>query len=952
MSYIPYPDIQDKKFLEKLNQKYEFIKNSSDKTKGQTQEEVCNQELFKLFKHQRALKNFLNPLTPYRSLLLFNELGSGKTCSSITIAENHKNMIKSSGQKIIVLLEDAVKENYLNELYNENKDDNQCIGNTYKDENKRKVMQKINRVYDIITIGTFVNWVNKMTNTPNGYDKIKQRFSNTLIIVDEVHNIRERDDDDPILKRYDAFALALSLAENSKVLLMSATPMFDSATEIVSLINLFKLNERESSKNINKDVIKVEDVFDAKENLKKSGENIIRKELRGRVSYVGQNPTTFPKVNFASSAKAFNVLEMLKVISCPMSQRHYETYLKNLDEPITNIRQISNIVSNYDPKELTIKELQNDKTSASIKLGKLLENVINIKGLCFIYSEFITFGVNDIKEALKQNGYKEYDGSGKKQKSFISLEGATDSKKRQKLLSKFNSKENIDGSIIKIIIGSKVMKEGVSLKNVRSVHIFEPWFNVSRLKQVWGRAIRSCSHVLLKPSERNVDIYLYASTFPKNVKMKKPKSYLLPFTDVNTMISQNLYAYKQSEEKEQKIMDVVKILREIAIDCNLHKELNQNKIDKIKCDVGPIDEQDKTTYDLDKTSYNNALIDYIIKIIKWEIRRYFRVSIDKLLKMQILKDENVNRKILNYAIYELVPNHQTDYTTYRHFLEIKDQVGYIILRGNYLIFQPLDDEKLQKSRQEKMSMFERMNPSSRKFKNIAFEKNISAIETDEDLNKQKLLLQNLKLKEVKIMRDDRIINNIQGILKSNGELLLLQQKKGRDTIDQRKKSRGRVCKTFNGPDMLQLVKEIGIPKDQYETFFIEKDNKIRVKDKDTLCIIIRDFYYPDVNLPSPVSSTVSSTKKESLPKRVRKGEKSLITKEVGKYRFKLVEVDGKEMFKIGNKNVTDRGSKNCSVKRKEDLIAILEDLNIPVNQRMTRKQLCNKIQEFVFQPTP
>ena len=175
--------------------------------------------------------------------------------------------------------------------------------------------------------------------------------------------------------------------------------------------------------------------------------------------------------------------------------------------------------------------------------------------------------------------------------------------------------------------------------------------------------------------------------------------------------------------------------------------------------------------------------------------------------------------------------------------------------------------------------------------------------------------------------------------------------KGKGTIDQRKKSRGRVCKTFNGPDMLKLVQDIGIPKEQYDQFFVQKDNKIRVKDKDTLCIIIRDFYYPDVNLPSPISSVSSATQK-SPPKRIRKGERSLAIKEKGNYRFKIVEVDGKEMFKIGNKNVTDRGSKNCSVKRKEDLMAIAKELNIQVSQRMSRKHLCAKIQEFVFQPTP
>ncbi len=961
MSYLPYPDIEDKDFLEKLHNKYEFIQNNTDTSiKNQTQEEACNQELFKLFKHQRALKNFFNPLTPYRSLLLINSLGTGKTCSSITIAESHKKLITSSGQKIIVLLEDSVKENYINEIYNPDKDSNQCIGNTYMHENRKNVLRQIKNVYDIITIGTFVNWVNKMTIIKGGYEKIKQKFSNTLIIVDEVHNIREQEtniDDSQNLKRYDAFAMALSLAENSKVLLMSATPMFDNSIEIVSLINLFKLNEKESSKDITKGIIKVEDIFNSKGNLKKSGKDIILKELKGRVSYVGQNPITFPKFQFAPDAKTLDLFNILKIIDCPMSESHYNEYLSILDQPIINIRQISNFMQKYDKKSLSIEELLNEKTSVSTKMGKLLQNIIKNKGTSFVYSEFISFGGRDIKEALMYNGFTEYNENNENSgKSFIVLEGGTDSNKRQKLLRIFNSKENKDGSLIKVVIGSKVMKEGISLKNVRSVHIFEPWFNVSRLKQVWGRAIRSCSHLLLKPSERLVNLYLYASTFPEKINMEIPKSFLVPFSEVNTKISQNLYAYKLSEEKEIKIQEIVNILREIAIDCNLHKDLNNNVVDGIKCDI-PIKNIDKTTYNLDKTKFNEDLVNYIIKVIKREIKKTYNISISKLLTLKEIKDENIDINLIKFAINSLITDKND------HFLQIKDKEGYIILKGNYLIFQPLDNESKRKSKREVMSMFERIN-SGRfpMYKNIPYEKIIK--NSDNNKSKKEVnIKENIIVKEVKVLRDDKIINNIQGILKNNGDLLLLQQSKGTDTIDQRKKSRGRVCKTFNGPDMLNLVKNIGIPKEQYETYFIQKGNTVRVKEKDTLCIIIRDFFYPDLNFPSPISSNVvspvssvsSSSSRESaskttkvVPKKSRKAEKSIIVKEIGNYKFKMVEIDGNEIFKIGNKNITDRGSKNCSVKRKEDLIIIANELNIPTTQRMTRNQLCNVIRNFVF----
>ena len=936
MEYIPYPNIDDKKFTQKLMNKYEFLQNKTDGSL-QNQEDACSKGLFRLFKHQRFLSNFFNPLTPYRSLLLFNALGSGKSCSSITIAEQHKKQITSLGQRIVVLMEAGLMENYMNELYNPDNDDNQCIGNTYNRPNRRKA---INEVYDLISIDTFVGIVNKALVTQRT-DALKKRFSNTLIIVDEVHNLRERETDDT-LKRYDALAKVLELSENTKLLLMSATPMFDNPREIVSLLNLFKINEK------HKKLVDNDDVFTKDDILTKRGDKILRHEFKGRVSYVGQNPNTFPSFGFASNATNLKILDILKVIKCPMSKRQYEMFLK--EDDMSGIRKIGNILPGHDKKDLLIGQLKNDKSGVSTKFAKLYDNIIDAKGPAFVFSEFLSSGVIDVKKMLIANGFIEYKRGKEKRKSFIVLDGEVSLDKRQKLLNAYNSIDNKDGSIIKVIIGSPVMKEGVSLKNTRSVHILEPWHNVSRLKQIWGRAIRSCSHVSLKPSERHVDIYLYASTFPTGVKMMKPKNFSIPYPEVKNKISYDLYAYKRSEEKEKKIKPVVHILRETAIDCNLHAELNNNKKDNIKCE--PVKQNmEQTTYNLDELTFNAALLSFVIKVIKHEIRKNYQTSIPKLLKLKILKEEDVDKNLLKQAIKGLIPSKQTDFTSYKHFLQIKDQVGYIILRGEQLVFQPLDDAMKKRSKREFMSMFERMNPKSRQFKDISFEKDMELKDVDEDVMKQKKQLAKLKTKEVKIIRDDVIKSNIQGILKSNGELLLLQQLKGKDTIDLRKKSRGRICNTFNGADMLKLVKTIGMSEEQYEHFFLEKDGKIRVKDKATLCIIIREFFYPDVNLPSPVSSSASSStsKKE---KRTRKGEENIMNTKKGKYIFRIVISKGKELFKIGRVGMTDRGSKNCSVKKKEDLIAIAQEFGLNVNMRMTRVQICNMIREHVFKPTP
>lgn len=58
----------------------------------------------------------------------------------------------------------------------------------------------------------------------------------------------------------------------------------------------------------------------------------------------------------------------------------------------------------------------------------------------------------------------------------------------------FNSAENWDGSIVKIIIGSKIMRDGVDLKHAIQTHIVIPEWRISSFIQAHHRGIRSNGH--------------------------------------------------------------------------------------------------------------------------------------------------------------------------------------------------------------------------------------------------------------------------------------------------------------------------------------------------------------------------------------------------------------------------------------------------------------------------
>jgi hypothetical protein len=98
------------KFINRIFQPYkreleENIENISCDSIGQNAGE------FSLLTHQKIVRDYINLYTPYRGLLLYHGLGSGKTCTSIAIAEGMK-----TSKKVIVMVPASLRRNYMEEL--------------------------------------------------------------------------------------------------------------------------------------------------------------------------------------------------------------------------------------------------------------------------------------------------------------------------------------------------------------------------------------------------------------------------------------------------------------------------------------------------------------------------------------------------------------------------------------------------------------------------------------------------------------------------------------------------------------------------------------------------------------------------------------------------------------------------------------------------------------------
>jgi ribA/ribD-fused uncharacterized protein len=288
---------------------------------------------------------------------------------------------------------------------------------------------------------------------------------------------------------------------------------------------------------------------------------------------------------------------------------------------------------------------QDGLANYSAKYATMLENIAAAPGSSLVYSQFLDMeGVGIFRVAMEVNDYVNITpviiggkisfspeaeasirlGPGK-QARYMTFSGAEDQEIRRTALDIFNAKfselpgainqvlsesgytdeklGNSTGQLCRVFCITSAGAEGLSLRNVRAVHIMEPYWNDVRLKQVKGRAIRIGSHTDLPKDQQNVRIYTYISCFSEkaqrdrasdnridetlvlhdSVDAKKALEYGLPIKEgmTNYVLTTDEMIYAISEKKRKVIEGLECIMKAAAVDCELN--YNQNKDGSFQC---------------------------------------------------------------------------------------------------------------------------------------------------------------------------------------------------------------------------------------------------------------------------------------------------------------------------------------------------------------------------------
>jgi len=195
-----------------------FMKYSSCENKKNNKNNN-NKKNFDFLPRQKFIRDYLGHKSPYRGLLLYHGLGTGKTCASIAVSENLKDT-----RNIVILLPASLKDNF------KIKGLQKCGDPSYSTSNGNRL---INEKYSFVSYNssTVVKQLESLGS-----------LNNKVIIVDEAHNLATMMVNGLRgmgKQGYDVYKFLLE-AKNSKIIFLTGTPLVNTPFEIAILFNILR----------------------------------------------------------------------------------------------------------------------------------------------------------------------------------------------------------------------------------------------------------------------------------------------------------------------------------------------------------------------------------------------------------------------------------------------------------------------------------------------------------------------------------------------------------------------------------------------------------------------------------------------------------------------------------------------------------------------------------------
>ena len=141
---------------------------------------------------------------------------------------------------------------------------------------------------------------------------------------------------------------------------------------------------------------------------------------------------------------------------------------------------------------------------------------------------------------------------------YVMINSEIDRSILDRSIARYNNQSNSEGFEYRVLIGSKIIREGFDLKAVRHQLIASLPTDIPTLIQVFGRTVRKGSHIGLPEDQRDVRIRIYISTAGKTTQGIGPAPEVIRYAE-------KMESYFLTQEVE-------KAIRKYAIDAFINHE--------------------------------------------------------------------------------------------------------------------------------------------------------------------------------------------------------------------------------------------------------------------------------------------------------------------------------------------------------------------------------------------
>lgn len=470
--------------------------------------------------YQKYVVDFFNK-SKKKGLIIDHPMGSGKTFLSVLISECF--ISKNELNKVIF-----IGPNILTKYFKKTVTD--LYGNPDFDT-----------YYTVYTYAKFYNQFEEMKELD-----LEIKFKNILLIVDEAHNFRN------YTSEKTKFLIKIS-KYCKKILLLTGTPVYNSPSDVITLITMLNDNDYNDNKKKFKTIV--------------NGDGTIKNKIDSDLFFeclfsmhILQKDENFPIVHYNNI-----MIEMTddlyyeyKLIEFGMKNENIELDAKGTMTFYSGLRKF---ISGMDPEKNPKYKFILDELLKQRKNGYYYKSIV--------YSSFKDLGIGGIYEILKKNNFivEEYTGD-------------LSEKERLVLIEKYNNDE------IDVLLITKAGGEGLDLKNTKNVFLVEIGWNFPSEDQVVARASRYKSHITLPQKERYVNVFRLIFTKPTPNKAKLIILKKLQDIAKTSKIDPKFKSFLLEKDESEKSVDVY--LFELMnwkknINTKFENDLIKYSIEKMNC---------------------------------------------------------------------------------------------------------------------------------------------------------------------------------------------------------------------------------------------------------------------------------------------------------------------------------------------------------------------------------